>query len=82
MTLWMGVFDPDLNSKSGFSVQTGQRPAAMLDSGFRRNDENRGFSTFYELIIIDLAFGGAPDNMADRKNEKYAQQGDKSPCTP
>jgi len=31
----MGVFDSDLNSKSGFSVQTGQRLAALLDSGLQ-----------------------------------------------
>jgi hypothetical protein len=30
----MGVFDSDLSSKSRFSVQTGQRPATTLESGF------------------------------------------------
>jgi len=26
----------------------------ILDSGFRRNDEKRGISTFYETIKVDL----------------------------
>jgi len=33
MTLWMGAFEAYLNSTSAFCVQTGRRPAALLDSG-------------------------------------------------
>jgi hypothetical protein len=48
----MGAFDSDLNSKSEVSVQTGQRPAAPLDSGLRRNDGKINLATFCEVTTL------------------------------
>jgi hypothetical protein len=42
MTLWMGVFDSYLNSKSAFCAQTGRRPAALLDSGLKTAGMTQG----------------------------------------
>jgi len=34
-------------------VQVFCKSLKTLDSGFRRNDENRGFRTFYETVKLD-----------------------------
>jgi len=33
-------------------VQVSDKPLKSLDSGFRRNDENGCFLTFYEFVIV------------------------------